>query len=310
VCEPVPIGRPIAGTSVFVVDPTLGPVPEMVPGELVTGGDGLAWGYLDRPALTAERFVPDPFAHRPGGRPGGRLYRTGDLARWRHDGTLDFLGRTDHQVKLRGFRIELGEVEAALAAHPAVAEAVVVADRVAGQKALVAYLVADGDEAPSPAELRRHATERLAAFMVPSAFVVLERLPLTANGKVDRRRLPRPSAADRAAGDGYVEPATETERRLAALWAEILDVERVGAEDDFFHLGGHSLLATRLVARLRAEDGVAIPMNRLFEAPTVRRFAEVVDAGAVAGESEPGVAAEGASSIARRTRRRIVRRKR
>jgi len=311
--EPVPIGRPIARTTVFVTDPALRPVPEMVPGELLTGGDGLAWGYCNRPALTAERFVPDPFADRPGGRAGGRLYRTGDLVRWLHDGTLDFLGRTDTQVKLRGFRIELGEVEAALAAHPAVGEVVVVASQVAGQRALVAYVVPTGEDAPSPGDLRRHAGERLAAFMVPSAFVTLERLPLTTNGKVDRRRLPAPSTSDRAAEAGFVEPATDAERRVATLWADVLDVERVGAEDDFFHLGGHSLLATKLVARLRAEDDVAIPMGKLFEAPTVRQFAEVLQAATGARDgagNAVGDGVESASPIGRRKRRRYIRRTR
>jgi len=309
--EPLPIGRPIAGTQVFVVDRALRAVPETVPGELMTGGDGLAWGYFNRPALTAERFVPDPFAHLPGGRPGGRLYRTGDLARWRTDGTLDFLGRTDTQVKIRGFRIEIGEIEGALASHPAIADAVVVAREVAGQKALVAYVVSAAEEAPDASALRDHLAERVAAFMVPSAFVVLDRLPLTTNGKVDRRRLPAPSDEDRLAGSGYVEPATAAERRVAALWAEVLDLERVGAEDDFFHLGGHSLLATRVVARLRSEDGVDLSMNRLFEASTVRRFAAVV---AAAQAGSPGTGQEDGEkatpAVMKKARRRVIRRNR
>jgi len=305
--DAVPIGRPIADTTVHVVDAALGPVPETVPGELVTGGDGLAWGYWNQPALTAERFVPDPFAHLPGGRAGGRVYRTGDLARWNRQGTLDFLGRTDTQVKVRGFRIEPGEVEGHLRAHPAVAEALVLAADVAGQKSLVAYLVPEGGAtAPSARELRAFLGDRLATFMVPSAFVVLDRFPLTPNGKIDRRELHAPTADSRVAEVGYVAPETETERVMAAIWASALGLERVGVEDDFFELGGHSLLATKIVARLRAELRVELSIDRLFAAPTVRRFAALADR----ERSAAGASTAGAAGGIRRRRRVIIRRDR
>jgi amino acid adenylation domain-containing protein len=313
--EPVPIGRPVADTTVHVVDPALRPVPETVPGELLTGGDGLAWGYWNRPALTAERFVPDPFSERPG----DRLYRTGDLVRWRRDGTLDFLGRTDTQVKVRGFRIEPGEVEVELVAHPAVAEALVTAREVAGDKALVAYLVPEkGMDAPGAAELRSFLAGRVAGFMVPSAFVALERFPLTPNGKVDRRALPEPAREDRASGTEYVAPETEIERVVAALWSGVLGVEPIGAEDDFFELGGHSLLATKVVARLHAEVGVELSMNRIFEASTVRRFAALVEDRLTAGRAGRAGTGTGTGTVgpggagraaARRRRRTVVRRR-
>jgi len=269
--EVVPIGRPIANTQTYVLDAHMRPVPVGVPGELYIGGAGLACGYLGRPALTAERFVPDPFDPDPG----ARLYKTGDLARHRPDGALEYLGRLDNQVKMRGYRIELGEVEAALAAHPAVRQAVVTArEDTPGDARLVAYVVGD-----APAEgLRALLRARLPAYMVPSAFVALEGFPLTPNGKVDRRALPAPDAAPPADADAYVVPRTPTEREVAAVWAEVLKVARVGAEDDFFALGGHSLLATQVVARLRAAHGPAVSLRTLFDAPTVALLAAALDA--------------------------------
>ncbi len=275
--EQVLIGRALAGSRAYVLDAGLEPAPVGVPGELYLAGEGLARGYASRPELTAERFLPDPF-----GPAGSRLYRTGDRARWRARGELEYLGRADHQVKVRGFRIEPGEVEAALRAHPAVREAVVVAREDApGGKRLVAYVVADGAEAPA-AELRARLRSSLPDYMVPSAFVVLEALPLTPSGKLDRGALPAPEAEP---GDAYVPPRTPTEEALAAVWAEVLGVERVGAADDFFALGGHSLLATRLVARVRDALGTEPAVRAVFEAPTVAELAARLDAARAGGEA-------------------------
>ncbi|RKH09839.1 amino acid adenylation domain-containing protein [Corallococcus sp. CA053C] len=265
--SPVPIGRPIANTELYVLDARLGPVPDGVAGELYIGGEGVVRGYRGRPALTAERFVPDPFS----GRPGARLYRTGDLARWKADGTLEFLGRVDFQVKLRGFRIELGEIETVLTRHPSVRAAVaVVREDVPGDKRLVAYVASpSGSGGPTldTAALRAHLRDSLPEYMVPAAIVVLETLPLTPNGKVDRKALPTPQGLVSEAR--YVAPRTPTEARVAVLFAELLRVERISAEDSFFELGGHSLLAMQLVSRLRAAFGREVPLRRLFDSPTV-----------------------------------------
>jgi amino acid adenylation domain-containing protein len=260
----VPLGQPIANTQTYVLDAALRPAPLGAWGELYLGGVQLARGYLARPGLTAERFVPDPY----GGRSGARLYRTGDRARWRADGVLEYGGRLDEQVKVRGQRIEPGEVEAVLLSHSNVTEAAVVALGEAEDKRLVAYVVAR-DELDTAA-LRTHAEARLPAYMVPSAFVVLEQLPLTPNGKLDRRALPAPEFRAAAA---YTAPRTPTEETLAAIWAEVLGIERVGVEDGFFELGGHSLLATRVVARAQAAFGVELPLRLVFEHPTVATLA-------------------------------------
>ncbi|MFP2931860.1 amino acid adenylation domain-containing protein, partial [Pyxidicoccus sp. 3LG] len=265
----ITIGQPFANTRLYVLDARLRPLPVGVPGELYIGGTGVARGYLGRPELTAERFVPDAF----GTEPGARLYRTGDRARWLQDGALEYLGRLDFQVKVRGIRIELGEVEAALVKHPAVKEAVVVAREDAGDTRLVAYVVTTEQDA---AALRDWLRERLPESMVPSAFVALETLPLTSNGKLDRKALPAPDL--NAASDGFVEPQTPLQQQLAAVFREVLRVERVGLHDDFFLLGGHSLLATQAVTRLRAQLGVELSLRAFFEAPTVARLAERLDA--------------------------------
>jgi amino acid adenylation domain-containing protein len=266
------IGRPLANTQAHLLDPQLDRVPLGAVGELYLGGDGLARGYLGRPDLTAERFVPDPF----GGRPGARLYRTGDLARQRGDGELLFLGRMDHQVKIRGFRVEPGEVEDALVRHGRMAEAVVVArpPRPGAAPQLVAYVVARAE--PDAGALRARLRAHLPEHMVPSRVVFLDRLPLTPNGKVDRRALPEPAAEEGAAGPA---PArTPTEEALARLWADVLGVPRVGADDDFFTRGGDSLLAVQMVARAREAFGVDLPATAAFEQRALRRLAARIDA--------------------------------
>ena len=274
--EPVLIGRPVANTQVFVLDAARSLVPIGVPGELYLGGDGVARGYLGQPELTRERFVADPFSVTPG----ARLYRTGDLVRRRVDGALEFLGRIDFQVKIRGFRVELGEIEAILARHPEVREAVVVArEDQPGDKRLVAYVTAAPGATPSATALRAHAREVLPDYMVPSAFVVLERLPFTANNKIDRKALPAPELGAMAGDERpYVEPRGPVEEAIAAIFAEVLHAPRVGARDGFFELGGHSLLATAAIARVRAALGVELPLRALFEASTPAELSARVDA--------------------------------
>ena len=267
----VPIGGPFAETQLYILDNALQPVPVGVPGELYIGGVGLARGYRGRPSLTAERFLPDPF-----GGDGGRLYRSGDLARYRPDGQLECLGRVDQQVKVRGYRIEPGEVEAGLRRHEAVQEAVVVArEDVPGDRRLVAYVVAP--EAPTASELWAWLKDRLPEYMVPSAFVTLDALPLTPSGKVDRQALPAPEEAGQSPVGEYVPPRGPVEEALAVLWASVLGVEKVGAKDNFFLLGGHSLKATQLLSQVRDEFGIELPLRSLFEAPTVAGLARRLD---------------------------------
>ncbi|MGH3754837.1 MAG: amino acid adenylation domain-containing protein, partial [Pseudonocardiaceae bacterium] len=265
-----PIGTPIANTQGYVLDRALRPVPAGAVGELYLAGIGLARGYLRRPGLTAERFLAHPFAG-----PGTRMYRTGDLVRWGADGQLRFVGRADEQVKIRGFRIEPGEIETVLQAHPDVDRAVVVArcDQ-PGTPRLVAYLVAAAGRAPAVEQLRAALAQALPAFMVPAAFVVLDALPLTVHGKLDRRALPAPPAASA----GPVAPRGGTEQVLAQIWADVLGVGTVGAEDDFWTLGGDSIMAVRVLSRIRVALGADLPVRALFEAPTVARLAELVAA--------------------------------
>ncbi|RKI64410.1 amino acid adenylation domain-containing protein [Corallococcus sp. AB049A] len=264
----VPIGRPLANSSAWVLDAHLQPLPPGLPGELYVGGDGLAWGYLQLPDLTAERFIPHPHSATPG----ARLYRTGDRARWRDDGTLEFLGRTDFQLKLRGFRIEPGEIEAVLRQVPDVREAVVLArEDVPGEKRLVAYVVLEEDSDGTD-RVKEHAQRQLPDYMVPAAWVALPSLPLSPNGKVDRKALPAPEAPT-STGSQREAPRNALESQLAAIWAEVLHVEAVGIHDDFFDLGGHSLLATQVVSRIRTVLGVELPLGELFNAPTVAALA-------------------------------------
>jgi amino acid adenylation domain-containing protein/non-ribosomal peptide synthase protein (TIGR01720 family) len=275
VCAPgqdphrVPIGRPIANSRLYVVDSELRPVPIGVAGELLVGGSGVTRGYLRMPALTAERFVPDPFAVEPG----ARLYRTGDLVRFTRAGHLEFLGRIDHQVKVRGLRIELGEIEAALACHLQVLEAAVLLreDR-PGDQRLVAYMVPVGSATVETAELRAFLRHSLPEFMVPATFVNLTSMPISPNGKVDRRALPQPVGGSERKGD-YLAPRTPIEELLAGIWSDLLRVEEIGVYDDFFELGGHSLQGIRLVARIREVLGVDLPVRALFQAPTLAALA-------------------------------------
>jgi len=283
----VTLGRPLPNTRGYVLDGRGELAPVGIPGEFYLGGAGLARGYWNRPALTAERFTPDPFCEEPG----ARLYRTGDVVKYLADGRLEYLGRIDYQVKLRGFRIELGEVEALLSGHPRVREAAAAVTGEEAQRRLVAYVVrepAEGAEGVSPGpeagggatwegELRRHLEGHLPRHMVPSLFVELDALPLTPNGKLDRKALPAPDASRPGLEATFVAPRTQTEEVLAGIFAGVLGVERVGVEDNFFELGGHSLLATQVISRVRAAFEVELPLRSMFEAHTVCGLAQSIE---------------------------------
>ncbi|HEX6288074.1 MAG TPA: amino acid adenylation domain-containing protein [Herpetosiphonaceae bacterium] len=283
--EQITIGRPIANTEVYVLDSRLQPTPIGVPGDLFIGGAGLSRGYLRRPELTAEKFVPHPFSQTGYPQGGARLYKTGDLARYRPDGTIEFLGRNDHQVKLRGYRIELGEIEATLMQHEAVREAAVIVRQDDGDERLVAYIVENQDaegEAGSrfrvpSGRLGSFLRERLPAYMVPTGWVVLDALPLTPNGKLDRRALLADTTPGLEQARTYVAPSTPEEEIMAEIWAEILGLEQVGIHDNFFSIGGHSLLATRLIARTRSVFHVELTLSAIFEAPTIAQMVDVVE---------------------------------
>ncbi|HVT16316.1 MAG TPA: amino acid adenylation domain-containing protein [Thermoanaerobaculia bacterium] len=304
----VPIGRPIANTRIYLLDDEQRPVPAGVPAELYLGGAGLARGYLGRPALTAERFVPDPLAGAAeGGDPGARLYRTGDLARFLAGGDLEFLGRNDHQVKVRGFRIELGEIEAVLALHPRVREAAVAArEDTPGETRLVAYwvAVADGEAAPSVDELRRFLAAKLPDYMVPALFLSLPALPLTANGKVDRAALPAPGSQRPDLEKEYVAPRDEVETTLEEIWSEVLGLDRIGVLDSFFALGGDSIRSVR-VAALAKERGLDISVEQLFRRQTIAALAadladlaDLAGGGAAEAGAAGGLAAGSAAGAA------------
>lgn len=278
----IPIGRPIWNTQLYVLDPYLEPVPIGVAGELYIAGAGVARGYVQQPGLTAERFLPDPF-----GPPGARMYRTGDRVRHLATGELDFLGRTDHQVKLRGYRIETGEIEAQLSSHEDVTQAfVLVREDSQGDKRLVAYLVARESRLINIESVRTHVGKRLPDYMLPSTFVVLASLPLTTNGKVNRKALQAPVAHTEATA--YSAPRTPLEELIAQVWASLLRLERVGIHEDFFSLGGHSLLAARIVSALRERAGTDVPLRWIFEAPTVARLAARIEENEVRNPAEDG----------------------
>jgi amino acid adenylation domain-containing protein len=267
---PVLLGEAINNTQLYVLDEELNPAPLGVPGELFIGGDGLARGYRAQGALTAERFIPDLFAAKAG----ARLYRTGDLVRRLGNGRLEFLGRLDHQVKIRGFRIETAEIEWSLRQHPAVREAVVIASEAGpGEKRLVGYLVLRPDRTITVDDLRKHLQQSLPEYMIPSAFVILDKLPLTMSGKVDRRQLPAPDGSRPQLEEKYLAPQTPLEQEIANIWEQVLKVKGVGAHDNFFALGGHSLLATQVISRVNELLQVEMPLRDLFEQPTVAGFA-------------------------------------
>ncbi|MBE9179857.1 amino acid adenylation domain-containing protein [Oculatella sp. LEGE 06141] len=267
-----PIGRPIANTQAYILDQQLHPVPIGEPGELHIGGAGLARGYLNRPELTREKFIPNPYSDRVG----DRLYKTGDLVRYLPDGTIEFLGRIDHQVKVRGFRIELGEIEAALSQSPAVAQTVVMArEDHPGDKRLVAYVVPSQEHAPSANELRSLLKDSLPDYMIPAAFVMLETLPLNSNGKVDRRALPAPEQ-ERLDLDDFVAPQTSLERELTQIWEQVLSIHPIGVKDNFFELGGNSLLAVRLLAQVDEKFGRKLPLSTFFQASTIEQLSRIL----------------------------------
>lgn len=269
-----PIGRPIPNTEIHLLDERLKPVPDGATGEIYIGGACVARGYHHRPDLTADRFLPDPFS----GTPGGRLYKTGDLARLLPDGQIAFLGRVDDQIKIRGYRIEPDEIVRALDRHPDIRASVVVArEDPPGEKRLVAYVVSDAESDPSPRGLRDFLGSFLPEYMIPAAFVRLDALPMTAHGKIDRAALPEPARANTLQDAGSAEPCTDTEQRVAEIVEELLNLEGIGLEDNFFLLGGHSLLGAQLIARLREAFGVEITLRSLFESPTVAALSAELD---------------------------------
>ncbi|HEY0366999.1 MAG TPA: condensation domain-containing protein, partial [Pyrinomonadaceae bacterium] len=277
-----PMGRWITNTQIHILDDKLQKVPVGVPGEIYIGGIALARGYINRPELTAERFLPDPFSRVPG----ARMYYTGDLARYLPDGQVESLGRIDHQVKIRGFRVELGEIEVVLASHPAVRELVVIArEDTPGDKKLVAYLVLEEEQSANVSELRNFLADKLPDYMAPSAFVILDEFPLSPNRKIDRRALPAPDMSRPDVETALVLPRTPAEELMADIWAGVLGLEQVGMADNFFELGGHSMLATQVVSRIRDRFRVDLPLRALFQHPTVAGLVEeVVRLGAEAEE--------------------------
>ncbi|QEI43193.1 Tyrocidine synthase 3 [Dolichospermum sp. UHCC 0315A] len=275
--QKISIGRPIANAQIYILDSHLQPVPIGVPGELHIGGAGLARGYLNRPELTQEKFIPNPFDN-------SKLYKTGDLARYLPDGNIEYFGRIDHQVKIRGFRIELGEIEAVLSQHEDVQiSCVIVSEDTPGEtctegsrnKQLVAYIVPQKDVTLTPSELRQFLGNKLPSYMIPQAFVILESLPITPNGKIDRRALPAPDLHSEIA-DKFVAPRNPIEEKLALIWTQVLRLEQVGIEDNFFELGGHSLLATQVISRLQEALKISLPLRHIFESPTVAQLSEVI----------------------------------
>jgi len=268
----LPIGRPIANTKIHILDPNLQPLPVGISGDLYVSGPGLARGYLNRPEVTAEKFIPDPFSAQPG----ARMYKTGDVARYLASGEIEFAGRTDDQVKIRGYRVELKEIESVLGSFAGVREVVVVARESEGEKNLVAYVVPSREQTPTGSELRSYLKQRLPHYMVPSAFVLLEAMPKTPNGKVDRRGMPAPKPADFTEPNEYIAPTDELEKQLTKIWAAVLSKDSIGIRDNFFDLGGHSLLAARLMHRIEQMLGQRLPLAALLQAPTVEQFASLL----------------------------------
>jgi amino acid adenylation domain-containing protein len=268
----LPIGRPIANTKIHILDANLQPLPVGIPGDLYVAGPGLARGYLNRPEVTAEKFVRNPFSSQPG----ARMYKTGDVARYLASGEIEFAGRTDDQVKIRGYRVELKEIESVLGSFAGVREVVVVARENDGEKNLVAYVVPAREQAPTGSELRSYLKQRLPHYMVPSAFVLLEAMPKTPNGKLDRRGMPAPKPADFTEPNEYIAPTDELEKQLTKVWAAVLSKESIGIRDNFFDLGGHSLLAARLMHRIEQTLGQRLPLAALLQAPTVEQFAALL----------------------------------
>ncbi|HET9713505.1 MAG TPA: amino acid adenylation domain-containing protein, partial [Pyrinomonadaceae bacterium] len=269
-----PIGKPIANTEIYLLDANMQVCPVGIPGELYIGGDSLARGYVGRAAMTADRFIPDPFSTRAG----SRLYRTGDIARYLENGSVEFLGRKDNQVKIRGFRIEPGEIETLLRKNTQINEAVVtVAEDDTGDKRLIAHLVAQGESRPSPNDLRSELKQHLPDYMIPSAFNFVADLPLTPSGKIDRLTLAKNVDWKHSLQRVYVAPRTELEESLAAMWGEVLKLEKIGIHDNFFEIGGHSLLAAQLISRVRTVQQVELPLRTLFEDPTVAGLATAIE---------------------------------
>ncbi len=286
----LPVGRPIANTEIYILDHNLLPLPVGIAGELMIGGAGVARGYLGRPELTAQRFIPDPFQ----GQGAKRLYRTGDLARFLASGDIEILGRMDHQVKIRGHRVELGEIEAVLSGHPTVRESVVVAKAAAGgDKRLVAYVISRDGQNPTPLQLRKYLQQKVPDHMVPAQIVFMTAFPQTPNKKIDRNALPAPDPDPAESQSDFEPPATVVEETLAALWSQLLNVPRVGRRDNFFEHGGHSLLAMQLVSQVRHRFGVDLPLKNLFERPTVSGLAEAIDALSWSAPSSAPVRAQG-----------------
>ncbi|BAY24658.1 amino acid adenylation domain protein [Calothrix sp. NIES-2100] len=277
----VPIGRPIANTQIYILDSDLQPVPVGVIGELYIGGAGVARGYLNRPELTAERFVANPFSGNY------CIYKTGDLARYLHDGNIEYISRIDHQVKIRGFRIELGEIENTLSAHPQVREAVVItrSDQ-SEEKQIVAYFTAQ-EEQPTPETLRDFLRQKLPDYMVPIAFVILDALPLTPSGKVNRRALPKPTVSNFSQHNEFITPRNDTERGLAKIWSEILNIQPVGVKDNFFEIGGNSLSAIHLIASIEQQFGKELPLSAILTNPTIEKFAKLLDTSSDTFDNSP-----------------------
>jgi acyl carrier protein len=276
----VPIGSPISNTQIYILDRHRRPVPVGIPGEIYVGGEGVALGYWNHPDLTAERFLENPVADARG----TRLFRTGDLGRWRADGSIEYLGRADSQVKLRGMRLELGEVEAAVASHPDVSEAAVLLSGEGDQQRLLAYLTSANGHPPQLQDLRRHLRAKLPEHMVPAGFVLLPAMPLLLSGKVNRKALSPVFGKLLSDEAARTPPTTDTEQKLASMWQELLKLEDVGTEENFFELGGHSLLVLQVIARIRKAFEVEIPVRVVFEQPTIAEIATEVEKALASGQ--------------------------